>query len=87
MEEARIYNGLPDHIPRVLTRLKAARPDLPLALLYGTRSTEAKTVGLVHSRRFIPADRIIPVEGTHLFPLERPEETAFQVLRESTGRR
>jgi pimeloyl-ACP methyl ester carboxylesterase len=76
MEEARIYNGLPDHIPAVLKRLKAKRPDLPLALLYGTRSTEAKTVGLVHSRRFIPANRIIPVDGTHLFPLERPEATA-----------
>jgi pimeloyl-ACP methyl ester carboxylesterase len=76
MEEARIYNGLPDHIPGVLKRLKSKRPDLPLALLYGTRSAEAKTVGLVHSRRFIAADRIIPVEGTHLFPLERPEETA-----------
>lgn len=81
MEEARIYNGLPDHIPRVLNRLRAKRPDLPLALLYGTRSAEAKTVGLVHSRRFIPAERIVPVEGTHLFPLERPEETAAAISR------
>ncbi len=74
--ETRIYDTLPNHIARMLRR----RPlQCPLAFIGGTESSELKQVGLRATRR-IAAGRMTWISGTHLFPFERPQETAAAVL-------
>jgi len=75
--EARIYNTLPHHIPQLMQRhpLKA-----PAAFIAGTQSVELRQVGLAATRR-LTHGRISWIEGSHLYPFERPIETAREVLR------
>lgn len=75
--EARIYNTLPHHIPQLMRRhpLKA-----PAAFIAGTQSVELRQVGLAATRR-LTHGRISWIEGSHLYPFERPIETAREVLR------
>lgn len=74
--ETRIYDTLPNHIARLLRRhpLKC-----PLVFIGGTESTELKQVGLQATRR-IAEGRIAWIAGSHLFPFERPQETADAVI-------
>ena len=75
--ETRIYNTLPHHFATVLRRqpLKC-----PAAFIAGTQSVEMRQGGVEASRR-LAKERFAWMEGTHLFPMERPDETAAEVLR------
>jgi pimeloyl-ACP methyl ester carboxylesterase len=75
--ETRIYNTLPHHMPAVLRRhsLKC-----PVAFIAGTQSAEMRQGGIEASRR-LAKERFSWMEGTHLFPMEKPDATAAEVLR------
>ena len=75
--ETAIYNSLPHHITRVL---RAHPLQCPMALIRGSESLEMRRVGLAATRR-LAHGRISTLEGSHLFPLERPIETAAEVQR------
>lgn len=74
--EARIYNTLPHHLPTLLQRHP---PRCPVTLIAGTQSTEVRQVGLAASRALV-RERLHWLDGTHLFPMERPDDTAARVL-------
>ncbi len=75
--ETEIYNSLPHHIARLLQR----RPlQCPLAFVQGSDSLEVRQVGLAATRR-LTKGRMSTLPGSHLFPFERPAETAAEVLR------
>jgi pimeloyl-ACP methyl ester carboxylesterase len=75
--ETRIYNTLPHHLPTVLRRhpLKC-----PVAFVAGTQSAEMRQGG-IEASRLLAKDRFVWMEGTHLFPMEKPDATAAEVLR------
>ena len=75
--ETRIYNTLPHHLGRVLRRQPLA---CPVAYVGGTRSEEGRRAGMAATRALVK-DRLEWIEGSHLFPMERPQETAQAVLR------
>jgi pimeloyl-ACP methyl ester carboxylesterase len=77
--ETRIYNTLPHHLDRLLKRHPLA---CPVAFVGGTQSAEMKQVGMTMTLRVVGKDhpeRLQMVEGTHLFPMEKPLETAAAV--------
>ena len=74
--ETRIYNTLPHHLHALLHKHP---PQCPVSYLAGTRSAEGRQVGLAATRALVH-ERLQWVAGTHLFPMERPEETAQAVL-------
>ena len=75
--ETRIYNTLPHHLG---TLLHKHPPQCPVSYIAGTRSAEGRQVGLAATRALVH-ERLQWIEGTHLFPMERPAETAQAVLR------
>lgn len=75
--ETRIYNTLPHHLGALLRRHP---PRCPVSYLAGTQSSEGRQVGLAATRHLVK-DRLAWLEGSHLFPMERPLETAAAVLR------
>lgn len=75
--ETHIYETLPHHLGTVLRRHP---PRCPVAFLAGTQSAEVRQAGLAASRA-LAQDRFAWVEGSHLFPMERPDQTAAEVLR------
>jgi pimeloyl-ACP methyl ester carboxylesterase len=81
--ETRIYNTLPHHLGDMIRRHP---PACPVTFLGGTQSAEVRQVGLAATRA-LTRDRIVWIEGTHLFPMERPDETAEAVLAHLDGRR
>lgn len=78
--ETAIYNSLPHNLDRLL---RSHPLQCPLAFIGGTRSAEMRQVGMDMTRKLVKPDqfpeRLRMVEGTHLFPMEKPEETAAQV--------
>jgi pimeloyl-ACP methyl ester carboxylesterase len=74
--ETRIYDTLPHHLNTVLRRHP---PRCPVAFLAGTQSIEVRQGGLEASRA-LAKERFAWIEGSHLFPMERPDETAAAVL-------
>jgi pimeloyl-ACP methyl ester carboxylesterase len=81
--ETAIYNTLPDNLDRLLKRhpLKCKA-----SFIGGTRSEEMKRVGMTLTERLIqdhPASslpgRIIMLDGSHLFPMEKPLATAAAI--------
>jgi pimeloyl-ACP methyl ester carboxylesterase len=74
--EAHIYRTLPHHVP-LLLRLKP--PRCPVAFVGGTRSSELRQAGPAASMALV-GDRWRWMDGSHLFPFEKPEETAALVL-------
>jgi pimeloyl-ACP methyl ester carboxylesterase len=74
--ETRIYNTLPHHFG---TLLKRHPPACPVHYLGGTRSAEGRQVGMAMTRA-LSQGRIGWIEGSHLYPMERPVETAQAVL-------
>ncbi len=74
--ETRIYKTLAHDIPGFLRRHPLRSP---LAFVGGTRSTEVRQVGMRATQRYAHG-RISWIEGSHLFPFERPRETAEQAL-------
>jgi pimeloyl-ACP methyl ester carboxylesterase len=74
--ETRIYDTLPHHVEALLRRHPLR---CPFAYVAGTRSAENRQLGIGLVRRLAgPHWRVI--EGTHLFPMEKPDETAATVL-------
>lgn len=74
--ETRIYNTLPHHLTALLRRHPLR---CPLAFIGGTNSIENRQVGL-RTTRALTHGRMSFIDGSHLFPFERPQETAAQVL-------
>jgi pimeloyl-ACP methyl ester carboxylesterase len=75
--ETAIYNSLPHQIARVLHDHPL---QCPVAFVRGSQSTEVRRVGLDATVR-LTHGRISSLEGSHLFPFEKPRETATEVLR------
>mgnify|MGYP001550567554 FL=1 len=75
--ETAIYNSLPHQIPRLL---RTHPLQCPVAFVQGAQSNEVRRVGLAATER-LAHGRISTLDGTHLFPLERPDPTAAEVLR------
>jgi pimeloyl-ACP methyl ester carboxylesterase len=74
--ETRIYNSLPHNMGRALS----AHPlKCPVTYLAGTQSSEGRRVGLAATKA-LAQGRVQWIEGSHLFPMERPAETAQAVL-------
>ncbi|MET4727235.1 pimeloyl-ACP methyl ester carboxylesterase [Lysobacter enzymogenes] len=69
--EYRIYRSLPTTSLSGLT----AQLRTPVGFLAGTRSRELRNAGDAATRRLV-GDRWAWVEGSHLFPMERPLDTA-----------
>ena len=74
--ETRIYNTLPHHVPALL---KKHPPRCAVGFIAGTRSAEMRQGGFASSHR-LAGDRWRWIEGTHLYPMERPDDTAMLVL-------
>ncbi|HVR48689.1 MAG TPA: alpha/beta hydrolase [Pseudorhodoferax sp.] len=80
--ETAIYNTLPDNLDRLLRRhpLKC-----PVAFLGGRQSAEMRQVGMAMTARLVGADgkgdpgRVMMLDGSHLFPMERPLATAAAI--------
>jgi pimeloyl-ACP methyl ester carboxylesterase len=73
--ETSIYNTLPDNMEQLIRRhpLKC-----PLAFIGGRESAEVKQVGMALTER-LTKGRVMMMDGTHLFPMERPQATAAAV--------
>jgi pimeloyl-ACP methyl ester carboxylesterase len=74
--ETRIYNTLPHHFPTLLRRHP---PACAVHFIGGTRSAEIRQAGLATTRA-LTHGRMGWLEGSHLYPMERPLETARAVL-------
>lgn len=74
--EARIYDTLPHHLGALLKRHPLR---CPVAFLGGQQSAELRQAG-VAATRALAGPRFRRIEGSHLFPMERPAETAAEVL-------
>ena len=74
--ETRIYNTLPHHLGRLLRRHP---PQCPVGFIAGTQSDELRQGGAEASKA-LARQHFVWMEGSHLFPFERPEDTAAQVL-------
>ncbi|QHE75907.1 alpha/beta fold hydrolase [Hydrogenophaga sp. PBL-H3] len=74
--ETAIYNTLPHNLDRLLRRHPLA---CPVGFIGGTHSLEMKQVGMAMTHRLVGRDhpeRLTMIEGSHLFPMEQPLETA-----------
>jgi len=68
--EAKIYHTLPHYLPKLRGKLK-----VPAFYIGGTNSQEAKLARLGFMQKHFPFEFQF-IEGTHLFPSEKPQETA-----------
>lgn len=73
--ETAIYNTPPHNLDRLLYRhpLKC-----PVAYVGGTQSAEMKMIGMALTEK-VTQGRIMMVDGSHLFPMERPLVTAAAI--------
>jgi len=69
--EAAIYSTLPHDMDRVL---RAPFP-VPVGFIAGTDSAELRQAGLDGTRRLVGGN-LVTIEGTHLYPMEKPALTA-----------
>jgi pimeloyl-ACP methyl ester carboxylesterase len=78
--ETAFYNTLPHHWGVLLRR---HRPRCRVHFVAGTRSREVQQAGLATTERWVRATqgRLAWIEGSHLFPMEKPREAAQAVLR------
>ena len=67
-------------LPRTLGARLAHGSPVPVGFIAGTHSKEVRQVGLEATRR-ATLGRLEWLEGTHLFPMEKPIETARAVQR------
>jgi pimeloyl-ACP methyl ester carboxylesterase len=74
--ETRIYNTLPHNLPRIL---RGHAPKCPVAFVAGTQSEELRQANAAGSKA-LAKDLFRWFEGTHLYPFERPDDTATLVL-------
>ncbi len=86
--ETAIYNTLPHNLDRLLRRHPL---QCPVGFISGTDSQEMRQVGMAMTLRLVGRDsprRLQMIEGSHLFPMEKPLETAAaleQVLADLSG--
>ena len=73
--ETAIYNTLPDNLESLLKRhpLKC-----PVAFIGGRQSAEMKQVGMAMTEK-VTKGRIMMLDGSHLFPMEKPLMTAAAI--------
>lgn len=71
--EAKIYQTLPHQLPKLKGKLK-----VPIAYIGGTNSREAELARLSFMKKNFDIE-FYQIEGSHLFPLEKPSETAIQI--------
>jgi pimeloyl-ACP methyl ester carboxylesterase len=73
--ETAIYNTLPDNLDRLIQRhpLKC-----PVAFLGGTQSAEMQQVGMTMTEKLVKG-RLMMLDGSHLFPMEKPLATAAAI--------
>lgn len=69
--ETNIYRGLPDHLSRMISKPFP----VPIAFVGGSMSKEIRQVGMKATQR-ATRGRVSWVAGSHLFPMERPQDTA-----------
>jgi len=73
--ETAIYNTLPDNLDRLLRRHPVK---CPVAFIGGRQSVEMKQVGMAMTEK-VTRGRIMMLDGSHLFPMEKPAATAAAV--------
>ncbi len=73
--ETAIYNTLPDNLEQILKRHPL---HCPVAFIGGRESLELRQVGLAATEK-VTQGRMMIVDGTHLFPMERPQATAAAI--------
>ena len=74
--ETRIYDTLPHHLGLVLRRHPLR---CPAACVAGLRSPEIRYAGMASTRALV-GERLRWIDGTHLYPMEKPAETAATVI-------
>ena len=74
--ESRIYDTLPHNIG---TLLRAQPLKCPLAFIGGLQSAEMKQVGGLENTARIAKGRVMMIDGSHLFPMEKPLATAAAI--------
>lgn len=72
--ESKIYRTLPHNFAKYRGKLK-----IPAAYIGGNNSREARLAGLNFMKKNFPIDFYF-IEGSHLFPFEKPKETA-QIIK------
>lgn len=78
--ESKIYQTLAHGFSKYRNRLK-----VPTAYIGGTHSREAKAARLKFMQKNFPVDFYF-IEGSHLFPFEKPEETARLIKKIAEAR-
>jgi pimeloyl-ACP methyl ester carboxylesterase len=73
--ETAIYNTLPHNLDRLLQRNP---PKCPIAFIGGLQSEEMKQVGMQMTQQ-VTNGRMMMLEGSHLFPMEKPVATAAAI--------
>lgn len=73
--EAKIYQTLPHRLPKLKGKLK-----VPIAYIGGTNSREAELARLSFMKKNFDID-FYQVEGSHLYPLEKPSETSLVIRK------
>lgn len=73
--EAKIYRTIPHHLPTFL-----GKTSLPITYIGGTNSREGKLARLGFMKKHFLTN-FAQIEGSHLFPLEKPHSTA-QIIKE-----
>ena len=68
--EAKIYRTIPHNLPNLRGKLQ-----IPLTYIGGTHSREGAVARLSFMKKHFPID-FREIEGSHLFPFEKPIETA-----------
>lgn len=73
--ETRIYNTLPDNLDKLLRRHPIK---CPVSFVGGRDSLEMQQVGMAMTEK-IAKGRIMMLDGSHLFPMEKPLATAAAI--------
>ncbi|MEO7161176.1 MAG: alpha/beta hydrolase [Polaromonas sp.] len=73
--ETAIYNTMPDNMGSVL---KANPLKCPVAFIGGRQSAELKQIGMAMTQK-VTQGRIMMLDGSHLFPMEKPLATAAAI--------
>ena len=73
--ETSIYNTLPHNLDRMIS---TSPPQCPVAFIGGRQSREMKQVGMSLTEK-VTLGRLMTLDGSHLFPMEKPQATAAAV--------
>ncbi len=71
--EAKIYQTIPHNLPKLRGKLR-----IPTTYIGGNHSQEAKLARLSFMKKYFPID-FYEIEGSHLFPFEKPQLTAEKI--------